>query len=333
MSTQETYHIRVRGNVLGPFRREQLLKMIDRGQLTRMHEVSCDGSDWQPAGSREELFPQPPAPPAAAPATTESVAASFSISSNESEPGQSTAWYYEYDGRENGPVPASQLIQLIAKGLVGPENRVWKEGMKDWQPVHATELAAHLPPQVAAPPRSSITGRGYSLAHAAPYASGFPSAKPKVPGIIHAAWILYVVSALLCLSGVLVVAVISRNQSLQSYGVDHDAIEVVGIVLLSLSPLGILEIVSVIFVVLGYAWGAVVQIVTFTLGVPFIIGIIGSGFSVSPLVGVLWVLWFIGSLARFICFMVPPAWDYYRACKAYRLNRLLAERPDGRPFM
>ncbi|NMC19774.1 MAG: DUF4339 domain-containing protein, partial [Thermogutta sp.] len=141
MSAQGTYHIRIRGNVLGPFRREQVLKMIERGQLTRRHEVSCDGSDWQPAGEFAELFP-----PEAAPAETQARAVTLDVllqaaDAMPAQLGPEVVWYYERDGNQNGPVPASQLAQLIANGVVGPDNRVWRDGMGDWQPVYATELA------------------------------------------------------------------------------------------------------------------------------------------------------------------------------------------------
>ncbi len=145
MSGQESYHVRVRGNVLGPFRRDQLLKMIDRGQLTRMHEVSCNGGVWQPAGNFPELFPQQ-SPPASAQPVEEAVSTiSAGTTSPPSQQIPEVAWWYERDGRENGPVQASELKQLIAQGIIGPDNQVWREGMTEWQPIRATELAIFLP--------------------------------------------------------------------------------------------------------------------------------------------------------------------------------------------
>lgn len=125
MSWNNTYHIRVRGNVLGPFRREQILKLIERGQLTRMHEVSCDGSDWQPAGQYEELFP-------------------ITSPAQESDIERLSRWYYHTAEGEKGPASVWELKQLIAQGVLGPENEVWREGMAGWQPLRSTELAAYL---------------------------------------------------------------------------------------------------------------------------------------------------------------------------------------------
>ncbi|MGQ9823071.1 MAG: DUF4339 domain-containing protein [Thermogutta sp.] len=124
MSSNETYHIRVRGNVLGPFRREQILKLIQRGQVTPMHEVSCDGSDWQPAGQYEDLFPI--------------------TSSQEPDIERLSMWYYHTAEGEKGPASVWELKQLIAQGVLGPDNEVWREGMAGWQPVRSTELAAYL---------------------------------------------------------------------------------------------------------------------------------------------------------------------------------------------
>ena len=149
MSWNNTYHIRVRGNVLGPFRREQILKLIERGQLTRMHEVSCDGFDWQPAGDREELFPRPSTSEAATPASTE--AAKASLPARDDDSAETIAWYYEHEGRSCGPASPSEIARRIASGELGPEKRVWRDGMEYWRPVHATELAVFLPVPQAKP--------------------------------------------------------------------------------------------------------------------------------------------------------------------------------------
>ncbi len=156
MSGPETYHIRIRGNVLGPFRRDQVLKMIERGQLTRRHDVSCDGSEWRPAGEIPELFA-----PQSSPADDQARSAEPNVVSQVPDamlvqPASETVWYYEFDGRENGPVPVSQLTRLIATGVVGADHLVWRDGMADWQPVHATELAVHLPSRAASSPAEAV---------------------------------------------------------------------------------------------------------------------------------------------------------------------------------
>jgi len=152
MSARETYHIRIRGNVLGPFRLEQVLKMIERGQLTRRHEVSCDGSEWRPAGDLPELFAPQSVPADAQARSADPKVFPQAADAISAQQASEAIWYYEREGSQNGPVPASQLTGLIAKGIVGADNRVWRDGMADWQPVHATELAVHLPTHAANAP-------------------------------------------------------------------------------------------------------------------------------------------------------------------------------------
>jgi len=178
MSEHETYHIRIRGNVLGPFRRDKLLALIQRGQLTRVHEVSRDGGEWRPAGEFPELFPPQANSPASQPNATEAKpgptgpgSGTPSPSSISTSPESQIVWFYEQDGREHGPVLLPQLLELIRNGTLGPNNQVWKEGMPNWQPVRSTELAVYLPshaPSPAASP-SSIEG-GDQVAELSPTA-------------------------------------------------------------------------------------------------------------------------------------------------------------------
>jgi len=158
MSEHETYHIRIRGNVLGPFRRDKLLALIQRGQLTRVHEVSRDGGEWRPAGEFPELFPPQSNSPASQPNATEAKpgptgpgSGTPSPSSVLTSPESQIVWFYEQDGREHGPVLLPQLLELIRNGTLGPNNQVWKEGMPNWQPIRSTELAVHLPSRAPSP--------------------------------------------------------------------------------------------------------------------------------------------------------------------------------------
>lgn len=61
----DSYYLRVRGLVRGPFTLEQLLAMRSQGQLQRFHEVSTDQLKWVAAGSVIELFFSGPSGPPA----------------------------------------------------------------------------------------------------------------------------------------------------------------------------------------------------------------------------------------------------------------------------
>ena len=49
-------YLRVRGRVLGPYDQDKLQSLVRRGQLSRMHEVSTDGTHWVRASTYAELF-------------------------------------------------------------------------------------------------------------------------------------------------------------------------------------------------------------------------------------------------------------------------------------
>jgi len=42
-------------------------------------------------------------------------------------------WYIVVDGEQKGPLPANELSRLFAKGSVGLDSYVWKEGFGDWK--------------------------------------------------------------------------------------------------------------------------------------------------------------------------------------------------------
>jgi S1-C subfamily serine protease len=52
----DSYYIRNRGRISGPFNMEQLRLMITRGHLTRVHELSQDQVIWQPVSAFPDLI-------------------------------------------------------------------------------------------------------------------------------------------------------------------------------------------------------------------------------------------------------------------------------------
>lgn len=57
----------------------------------------------------------------------------FSESSASAEPTNEATWYIVVDGEQKGPLPPIELSQLFAKGAVGLDSYVWKEGFEDWK--------------------------------------------------------------------------------------------------------------------------------------------------------------------------------------------------------
>ena len=59
-------------------------------------------------------------------------------------------WHYSREGKKHGPVSSAELQGLARKGLLSPEDLVWKEGMENWQ--KAGRLIGLFPAAPAAPP-------------------------------------------------------------------------------------------------------------------------------------------------------------------------------------
>lgn len=140
------YYIRVRGRVGGPFDLAKLRGMIQRGQLTRTHEVSTDGSAWLAALELSELFPKKPVP------QRTNVAEALTLSETappqrESTPPQATEssqdWHYSIDGAKRGPISWRELSRLADSGELTRSALVWTDGMPDW--VEASKIAGLYP--------------------------------------------------------------------------------------------------------------------------------------------------------------------------------------------
>jgi len=135
MSSVETqrWFVRIRGKVIGPFGLDQLQSLRDRGRLQQEHEVSRDRRTWEPAANLAGVF-------AAAPAAGADGGFSLSPEPAAAPAGDGVAaWYYARNNVEHGPVSWSALKQMGASGELGPDDRVWKGGMAEWEP--ASEIA------------------------------------------------------------------------------------------------------------------------------------------------------------------------------------------------
>src|SRR4051812_5114131 len=55
--SSESYYVRSRGKVTGPFDLSSVQKLVKRGMVSRIHEISSDRVSWTGAGEYEELFP------------------------------------------------------------------------------------------------------------------------------------------------------------------------------------------------------------------------------------------------------------------------------------
>ncbi|MBN9049376.1 MAG: DUF4339 domain-containing protein [Rhizobiales bacterium] len=63
------------------------------------------------------------------------------------------SWFYTQGGQRKGPVRAEDLRALLTAQTIDGETPVWHKGLKDWLPLHQSEIGAMLPdapPPVAA---------------------------------------------------------------------------------------------------------------------------------------------------------------------------------------
>jgi hypothetical protein len=59
------------------------------------------------------------------------------------------SWWYEWEGRQEGPVDEAALLELVRSGRLRAEARVWRSGMAGWEPLRAVPLVAAALPTAA----------------------------------------------------------------------------------------------------------------------------------------------------------------------------------------
>jgi hypothetical protein len=89
------------------------------------------------------------------------------------------AWHYSREGKKHGPVSSAELQGLARKGLLSPEDLVWKEGMDKWE--KAGRLKG-LFPAVAAPPPPTPPTETSSTAASVKQSMSVLGASAKVGG-------------------------------------------------------------------------------------------------------------------------------------------------------
>ncbi|MBD3785894.1 MAG: DUF805 domain-containing protein [Sphingomonadales bacterium] len=88
-------------------------------------------------------------------------------------------WFHAARGRSEGPVPPSQILELIAKGTIGPQTLVWRSGLANWEAASA-HFAFAPPPEARAAGNAAI-GDGGPGDSAAPIAAAEPAPAAGAP--------------------------------------------------------------------------------------------------------------------------------------------------------
>jgi hypothetical protein len=141
----DAFYVRVRGKISGPFDIASLQKLVRRGALSRIHEISSDRAAWNAAGQYEDLFPSAAAP------SHQPVAVENSPAKPESDVPQISAatasshilYFYTQRGSTVGPVPLSVLKTLAENGTLHRDDLVWRENADTGAP--AAQMPALAP--------------------------------------------------------------------------------------------------------------------------------------------------------------------------------------------
>jgi len=147
-----TFYVRNRGKISGPYDTAALQKLVRRGLLSRVQEVSGDRVTWNRAGDYEELFPAPVAATietaehgseyeteVAGPAVT-----AFPQTTAHSASETAAEYYYAQSGVAVGPVALSVLKMLAQTGTLQSEDLVWREGDQTGTPARQVPALAPM---------------------------------------------------------------------------------------------------------------------------------------------------------------------------------------------
>lgn len=141
----DSFYFRVRGEVKGPFSREQIVSLIRKKRLGRHHELSTDAVIWTRAGEVEGLF-ESIAPAREEPEVGYATAvpeadskqdtgaaqrSSFHGSSSEDDDDE---WHYAKGRNTLGPISSNELRAMLATGRLLGSDRVWNSSLADWVP-------------------------------------------------------------------------------------------------------------------------------------------------------------------------------------------------------
>lgn len=137
---QETFFIRRRNKVLGPFDLRQLERMRRRGQIGRVDDYSTDGRSWRKLAELQQLFVSTKPSPSARSSSVGSELTFDDEIATDDLPAQApsskgeAAWYYCSHEVEYGPFSESAIRRLIEDHQIRDGDLVWTSGLPDWKP-------------------------------------------------------------------------------------------------------------------------------------------------------------------------------------------------------
>ncbi|MEZ6115711.1 MAG: DUF4339 domain-containing protein [Pirellulaceae bacterium] len=133
-----SYYVRLRGKIAGPFDEQKLLELAKRGQFSRVHEVSSNQQEWQRAGDVFSFFQAKKSSRDASSSHSDRKGSQPANETNANAPSESS-WYLAHQGAEVGPMTFAELKQRV-NALASPHDAsVWRQGFQDWQPANSID--------------------------------------------------------------------------------------------------------------------------------------------------------------------------------------------------
>jgi hypothetical protein len=117
-TNSSSYYVRIDRHVRGPFSREVLSSMFDRGRITSETLVSKDRNSWCSLCELGDDFAGGDA------ATSQPGSGDFAAGSNQ--------YFCTIDGITQGPLHIDELQRLVASSRLEPNDQVWEEGRPEW---------------------------------------------------------------------------------------------------------------------------------------------------------------------------------------------------------
>jgi hypothetical protein len=151
-----TYLYKKGGMHMGPYPLEKMRSLARQGQVGRSHQISGDGgASWDSGAAYPEIFA--PGEDGAVGKSTHSPPGLKHASQTEASNAMPTEamWHYcSATAGQQGPVPESQIRQLISLGRIEPNDTVWTQTMGDtWVPAESIPKFSGLFPRASADDR------------------------------------------------------------------------------------------------------------------------------------------------------------------------------------
>lgn len=110
------YYLRQQTKVSGPFSVEQLKSLLYRGRVARSDKISTDKQMWTSIADCAEITQRPAA------------------ASQSAAPAAGVEWFYTQGGAEQPTAVGTDALKaMIAAGVVGDDEMVWRQGFEEWR--------------------------------------------------------------------------------------------------------------------------------------------------------------------------------------------------------